>query len=221
KFGAAHRIVEAVHAAGIGPGDEDKRRIATCRDRRPQLGRHHRRLDELLAREMATALGEQLVLQVQTGSASLLEELYGPLGVEGVAEASVGIAKEGQRGGAGDRPGGVGELGHAEQANVGEASRGRQSSAGQIYCLESAAFGQAGDERIEYAGHLEGAGGPGLAQSPSRRWTCLLFHDRDGPRTRGAGFQPALALAGWKPAPLQEDVLWAFARTTSGRAGHR
>jgi len=144
------------------------------------LRRHRRRLDEVLAGEVAAALGQLLVLEVEAGGAGLLEQPDGPLRVERLAEAGVGVAQQRQGGGAGDGPGGLGELGGRQQADVGDAGRGRQGGAGEVDCPEAEALGHAGDQRVEDAGRLDGAGRPGVAQAAAGGGERVRFHDRGG-----------------------------------------
>ena len=94
--GAAHGVVEAVDPAGVGAGDDDE--IASRRRRRrPAPWRPSLPARPGLARQVAAALGQLLIFQVDTRHAGRLEQPHRPLDVQRFAEAGVGVAKQRQR----------------------------------------------------------------------------------------------------------------------------
>src|SRR5437763_1945622 len=76
------------------------------------------------AGEVAAALGELLVFQMQAADSGADELGDGAGGGFGTAETGVGVAEGGDADGAGDVPGELGDLGEGEQADVGEAGGG-------------------------------------------------------------------------------------------------
>jgi hypothetical protein len=66
---AAARIVNAADAAGISASNDDKVTLSPGSRGRTNLCGHRGRLDELLARKVAAALGKLLVFQMNPGHA--------------------------------------------------------------------------------------------------------------------------------------------------------
>jgi hypothetical protein len=87
---------------------------------------------DVLAVEVAAALGVELVLDMQPGEAGVLELLDGAGHVHGFAEAGVGVDDGGQVGHAGDLPGPGGYFGEGGQADVGQAEVVGQHCAGDV-----------------------------------------------------------------------------------------
>ena len=105
--------------------------------------------NDLLALEMAAALGEHLVLDLDRVGAGALQHLDGAPHVERIAEAGVGI--DHQRAGKhlADRDDVVGELGQRDEAIVGNAEEAvGDAGAGDIGRAEAAIGHDAGGERI-------------------------------------------------------------------------
>ena len=101
----AHGVVEAVHAAGVGAGDDDEVRVAPGGDGGADLRRHLLRLDQRLAGQMPAPLRHLLVFEVNPGDAGRLEQPHRALDVQRFAEAGVGVAEQRQRRGLRDQLG--------------------------------------------------------------------------------------------------------------------
>jgi hypothetical protein len=107
---------------------------------------------------MAAALGEALVLELDSGGADALERAHGVPHVDRVAEAGVGIDDERQGGGIGDRPGRPREVRQGSEADIGHAEPGiGEAGAGQVDRLEAEILDDARPERVGGARHQERA----------------------------------------------------------------
>jgi hypothetical protein len=92
--GALERSGEAFRRNGVGARDDQKVVVAARVDGRLDLPHHLCGRDHLLAREMAAALGKDLVLDLQRIGAGALEQLHRAYHVHGIAEAGIGIDHE-------------------------------------------------------------------------------------------------------------------------------
>ena len=110
--------------------------------------RHHR-----LAVQVPAALGKALVLNLDHGGACALKAAHGALGVEGVAEAGVGIDDDGRAHALGDAGQGVFHLGVGGQAHVGAAQpRVGNGSARQVQRLKARLLRHQGAQGVVHAG---------------------------------------------------------------------
>ena len=91
-----------------------------------QLRAHFVGIDERLARQMAAALGQQLVFELDGRGAGRFELDDRPLDVHRGAEAGVGIDDQRQLDAAGDEGGLLGQLAQREQPNVGQSHHAGQ-----------------------------------------------------------------------------------------------
>jgi hypothetical protein len=131
---AGERVVEAVALQRVGAGDQDE--VAAGGGARHDGGAdaRHERLDgdELLALEVAAALGDGLILQVERRHVGVDVCMNGARDAERTAEASVGVGDDGdpvvQRG---DHARLVGHLGQGDESQIrGAQKRGSCASAG-------------------------------------------------------------------------------------------
>ena len=120
---ATDRLFEAPTdgTVGVGPGDDDEVAVeAIARvDGRAVLTQRLLEADDRLARDVAAALWEALVFQVDPRHAGLGELLHGPDRRERVPVAVVGIRDHRQGRGAGDHRGDPRDLRLREEAHVG------------------------------------------------------------------------------------------------------
>ena len=72
-LGPLERGVEAEHRTRVGPGDDLEIAVPPRVDRGPDLGEHLRQGHDVLAVEMAAALREDLVLDLEPGRAGALQ----------------------------------------------------------------------------------------------------------------------------------------------------
>ena len=91
ELGALKRRLEPEHLAGVGAGDDEQRVVGAGVEGGVQLGHHLGRRDDLLAGEVAAALGEGLILELNRVGAAPLERLHGPTDVQRSAEPGVGV----------------------------------------------------------------------------------------------------------------------------------
>ena len=113
---------------------------------------------EGLAGPVAAALGRDLVLDVQTGSARTGHFPDCPGDVESRAPAGVGIDQERQVGGPADPPDVLADIVQAGHAQIRQAERCvRHTGAGQVDGPESRGFGEQGAVGVDGADDLKGA----------------------------------------------------------------
>ena len=118
-------------------------------DRRLDLAHHLRRRNQHLVVEMAAALGEILVLELDGVGAGALEQAHRALDIERVAVAGVGIDHEMRRHAVADQADGLDHLAHADQPDIGAAQpRIGDGRAGDVERLEAGLFGDQRGERV-------------------------------------------------------------------------
>ena len=115
---AVHSVIESVHPARIRPGHDDEIGVMSRSDSGTNLGGHFFGTDELLPRQVAAALRHDLIFQMNARRARFFKEPHGALHVQRLAEAGVGVAEQGQRGGARQGAGVIHELRQREQTDV-------------------------------------------------------------------------------------------------------
>ncbi len=142
---------------GIGPRHDHEVRVSPRRDGRADLGRHRGRIHQPLAREVAATLGQDLIFQVEAGDSGVLVEADGPLDVDGLAEAGVGVAEDRQRRRAGQHRGLLGELGLGQQADIRQTRPARRECASrEINGLEAEPLGHLRHQALNAPGIMIG-----------------------------------------------------------------
>ena len=109
-------------------------------------------VDDLLAVEVAAALGVDLVLDVEAGEPRVLHRLHGAGDVHRLAEARVGVDERRQVGHPRDLPGPGRDLGQRREADVGQSEVGGDDGARDVDALEALLLDQPRAERVERAG---------------------------------------------------------------------
>src|SRR5437764_7599208 len=152
----ADRLLQAPAdgAVGVRPRDDDEVGVEAVPriDRGPILADRLVEIDDRLARDVAAALWEALVLQVDTRDARLRVLLHRPDRGERVAVAVVRVRDDRQARPARDHGGDTGDLGLREEAHVGPAVGHRHRVAAEVDGLHPHALGELGPERIIDAG---------------------------------------------------------------------
>lgn len=87
---------EAVRASDVGPRHDEEVGVAACVGGGPDALDRGVEVDDVLAVEVTAPLGVELVLDVATGQACVLEFLYAAGHVHGLAEAGVCVDQAGQ-----------------------------------------------------------------------------------------------------------------------------
>ena len=123
----------------LPPGSEQRRRL----------------VDHRLAVEVAAALRVDLVLDVGSGEAGILECLDGPGDVHRLAEPGVGVDDRGQLGHPRDLRSARGDLGQRREPDVGQTQVGRQHRTRDVDALEALLLDEPGAERVERAGEAQ------------------------------------------------------------------
>ena len=122
-------------------------------DRRLDLADHFLRRDQRLVVEMAAALGEVLVLELDGVGAGALEQTHGALDIERIAVAGVGVDDEMRADAVADQRQRLDHLAHADEADVGPAEpRVGDGRAGDVERLEAGLLGDQRRQRIVDAG---------------------------------------------------------------------
>ncbi len=95
--GARDRAIEAFDGDGVGAGNHQSFAGMTRVERRLDLADHFGGRDQHLVVQMAAALREILVLDLDGIGAGALEQADGPFDIEGIAVAGVGIDDQDER----------------------------------------------------------------------------------------------------------------------------
>ena len=140
---AVDRRLQPVDGPDVGARHDEEVRVAPGIHGRTDALDRRVLVDDLLAVEVAAALGVDLVLDVQAGDAGVLEGLHGAGDVHRLAEAGVGVDERGQVGHPGDLLGAPGDLGQGGQADVRQAQVGREHGAGDVDALEALVLDEA------------------------------------------------------------------------------
>ena len=114
--------------------------------------------DEFLAVEVAAALGELLVLEVEARGTGAAVVEQGSADHLGLAEAGIGVGEDGEAGGVVGLADGAGEVVEGEQADVGDARGDGGGGAGDVHRAESGLSDGAGGEGVERAGRGDAGG---------------------------------------------------------------
>jgi hypothetical protein len=123
-----------------------------CVHGRGDLARHLGGRDQGLLVEVAAALGQRLVLDLDGAGARTLEQPHRARDVEGVAVAGVGIDHQRGCNPVADQRDGVRHLGHRHEADVGAAQpRVGDGRAGHVERGETGLRGQRGGECVVHA----------------------------------------------------------------------
>jgi len=158
ELGAAQRLVEAVHRAGIGAGDDEGVGIAPRGGGRPQLGRHNVGVDHLLAGHVAAALGRALVLDEDRRHAHRLVARDRARDVLGVAIAVVAVDQHRQLGRRHDVADAGAHLAETDQPEIRQpVTRADQRKAADRIGGKARALDQPRRERVMRAGQQQRA----------------------------------------------------------------
>ena len=159
------RMVLALDTGGVGPRADYELVVAAFVDGGGDAAEHELGGHDLLAVEMAAALGVDLVLEVAAGDAGVLELGDGAGGGHGLAEAGVGVDKHGQVGDPGDLPRAVRDLRQGGQADVRQGEVGGDDGAGDVHAVEAGLLDGARHQRGEGAGEaLDLPGGQSVTE---------------------------------------------------------
>lgn len=156
---ALDRLVDAVDGERVGARHHDEVRIGARVERRAELrdpfgGRNHR-----LARHVAAALREHLVLEEQARDAGALVEAHGARDVGHVAEAGIRVGEDRQRGRLGEAPVHRRHLGERELRGVRRAEQRRRRAVAALRDrIEAGCLGDPRAERVVHARHHQDAG---------------------------------------------------------------
>ena len=166
---AADGLVERATdgAEGVGARDDDEVGVqAVARvDGRAILPDRLLEAHDHLAGDVAAALGEHLVLDVDAGHAAAHVLLHRPDGRERVAVAVVGVGDDGDLDGAGDQGADSGHFRLGQEAHVGPAVGQGHRVAGQVDRLHAHLLGDLGVERrVDAAREQVGLGAEQLAE---------------------------------------------------------
>ena len=133
--GARHGAVDALARRGVGAGDDEQMpaRLGGGGD----LGRHVVRIGELLVVQVAAFLGQHLVLDMDRAGAGLLEGAHHVHDVQRLAVAGVAVDQHRQARGARDLADEEADLVDRDDAEIGQAHRGRHRRAGEIERVEA------------------------------------------------------------------------------------
>ena len=94
RLAAAQRLVEVDRGDRVGARDDHHRGIGSRLDRGADLTHELAPRNDLVPREMAAALGRDLVLDVESRHSGRLVRLHGPPHVQRVSVSGVGIGDE-------------------------------------------------------------------------------------------------------------------------------
>src|SRR5690606_36631079 len=137
RLGAVDGGTEPLDGADVGPGHDEEVRVPAGVDGGPDTAQRRRLVDQLLAVEVAAALGVDLVLDVEAGHPGVLEHLDGAGDVHRLAEAGVGIDDGGQLGHAGDLSAAGGDLAQRGEPDVRLAEVRGEDGAGDVDAVEA------------------------------------------------------------------------------------
>ena len=133
----------------IGPGDDDKRWVAARVEHGLQLGEHFRERNDVLAAEVAAALGKRLILDLDRGHAGSLELGDRAPGVEGIAEPRVDVGDDRDPDRGHDPRDLVDDFGHRGQADVGDSEQDvGDPCPGGVHGFETGPLDETGGERV-------------------------------------------------------------------------
>ena len=151
---ARERVVEAGAGDRVGAGDDQEIGVGARIDRGLHLLRHLARRDHGLAGEMAAALGELLILELDGVGARALQHLHRVGNVHRIAEAGIGIDDERYADAVAHRRDMRGELGERDEADIGHAEIGiGDARAGDIDGGEAKLLDHPRRERVGGARH--------------------------------------------------------------------
>lgn len=152
--------VKALDASGVGTGADDEAGLCLLRGLRGPLDffDHVVGGDEFFAVEVATALGELLVFEVETRGTGLGVFEDGSADHLGLAKAGVGVGDDGEARRVVGLFDGAGEVVEGEEADVGDACGDAGGGAGDIAGVEAGLLYGAGAEGVERAGHRDAGG---------------------------------------------------------------
>src|SRR5699024_3323559 len=149
------RRVEALAGTGIGAGADDEVLVAAALDGGLDALGHLGGGDDLFAVEVTAALRVDLVLEVESRDAGVLELLDRAGHIHRLAPAGVGIDEGRQVRHPGDIASVVGHLGHRGQSDVGQTHGRGERSAGDVDALETDLLDDLSVDRIDGAGELD------------------------------------------------------------------
>jgi hypothetical protein len=159
-MGALQRRIEPERRTRVGPGDDLEIPVAARVDRGPDLAEHLRQGHDLLPVEMAAALREDLVLELDPRRAGALQHSDRADHVERVAEARVGVDEERDRDRVGHGRDMVHDLGKRGEPDVGRAEMHvGDAGARDVAGLEAEILHDAREQRVGSAGE-EGSVAP-------------------------------------------------------------
>ncbi|MCY1238474.1 hypothetical protein D9M72_512150 [compost metagenome] len=159
---ALDRGLEAQRRRRVGAGHDEQVGVGAGIDGGLDLVDGFLGGDHLLAREMAAALGRDLVLELDAVGARALQHAHRVAHVQRVAEAGVGIDDQRQVHGVADARRVVGDLVQAHEALVGQAEpHVGDARAGDVNGFEAQVFDDARRQRVEGARHQHAAAGLG------------------------------------------------------------
>ena len=142
----------------VGASDEDEILVRPRIRRGLDLGDHVPRGNQLLAGEMATALRQHLILEVDCRDAGAFVELHGAAHVERAAIAVIGIGDHRDVADGRDACRVVDHLGQRQQADIRHAEpRGGGAGARHVHRLVAVLRDEAREERIDDAGRHDRA----------------------------------------------------------------
>ena len=163
------RRVETFDGQRIRARDEHQVRVARGGARRAQLLRHLARGDHRLVVVVPAALGKRLVLEVQRRDAGALELAHGPLGVQRIAIAGVGIRDDGHAGVLDDVGEPIDDLAQGKEAEVGVAHAACDTAAGGVDRRKSRPRHEARRQSVPDAGRDDDVAGAKQRPQPRRR----------------------------------------------------
>ena len=172
--GALDRAVEALDRHRVGARDDQRLARAARIDRGADLAAHLLRRDQRLAVEMAAALGEVLVLELDRGGAGALELADGAMDVQRVAVAGVGVDDQVRGHAVADQRQRLGHLGHGDEPDVRPAEpRVGDGGAGDVERLEAGLRrDQRGERVIDARRHHDGL----LGEAGAQGWRVRHCH---------------------------------------------